>query len=574
MHDALPPHLGLLLQVIDEPMFLVQSDGVVVAANFAMGRQLHIPWQTLTGAHLSDLLATPWETARLYLQRACGSRQSTPGTLLFRRADGSEITYQCHGNLVQPAHAGDAAILGLRCRARSDTLAPFLRLNQRLDELKEEIVRRQQAEQRLQQLNRDLEARVEQEVAARAYAQDRLAQAQRMEALGQLSAGIAHDFNNVLQAVSGGLALIQKRADNRDLVMRFARMAMEAADRGATITGRLLAFARRGELRAEVVDADTLLAALQEMLDPVVGSTIAVCIAVEADTPMFDADRGQLETALINLVVNARDAMPDGGTVTIAAAPETIGASGEARARLRPGRYVRLTVTDTGVGMDAATLARAAEPFFTTKPIGQGTGLGLAMACGFAQQSGGDYAIESTQGCGTTVSLWLPQSQSAVRDFAADSHTAANPVVAKAARVLLVDDDALVREVLACGLADRGYQVTEASDGLAALAWLERGDSLDVLVTDFSMPGMNGLALINEVRRTRASLPTLLLTGYADAAVLSAMEAVESQTTALLRKPIRSDELAEQVAVLLAGRGAATVAGLGSGVAEASPVAP
>lgn len=556
MSSALAPHLHLLLEVSDEPMLLVRSDGLVVGANAAMGRQLRVPWQTLSGSRLADLLDTNWDGARLFLQRACGARQSTIGALAFRLADGGVFDSRCYGNLVQPAAAGAAAagaaaIACLRCVKRSNTLSPFLRLNQRLDQLTREIALRQQAEQRLQDLNRDLEARVQQEVAAREQAQAHLAQSQRMEALGQLAAGVAHDFNNVLQAVSGGLALIEKRADDRERVTQLARMAMRAAERGVAITGRLLAFSRRTELRAEPVEIGPLLTELQEMLAPSLGTAVTIRIRIDPDTPVLNADRAQLETALINLVVNARDAMGQGGEVTIAAGPDVIAASAAHPSRVPPGHYVRLAVADPGAGMDAATLARAAEPFFTTKPVGEGTGLGLAMARGFAQQSGGGLAIESAPGRGTTVTLWLPQSRPAGPVAAGPEIPA--PSAASPVRVLLADDDALVREVLACGLEDHGYRVVQVPNGIAALARLEKGEAFDLLITDFLMPGMNGLTLIDEARRRCSTLPAVLLTGHASPAVQSALENGASPPTWLMRKPIRSEELAEQVAALLAG---------------------
>jgi signal transduction histidine kinase/CheY-like chemotaxis protein len=552
MSDALAPHLHLLLTIIDDPALLVQSDGLVLGANSAMGRQFRVPSRTLPGLRLADLLVTPWDSARAYLIRARGSSQSAIGTLTFRRTTGEVFRCRCYGNLVQAADAGATAVISLRCREHSDALLPFTRLDQRLEELTKELFRRQQAEQRLQHLNRDLEARVREEVAAREHTQARLAQTQRMEALGQLAAGVAHDFNNVLQAVSGGLALILKRADNRELVTQFTRLAMDAAERGATITGRLLAFARRGELRAEAIDAGQMLAGLREMLTPVVGSTVTIRVETEPGKLLLAADRGQLETALINLVVNARDAMTNGGTVTVSAQREVTTGSRVDRDGMPSGHYIRIMVADTGAGMDAATLARATEPFFTTKPVGKGTGLGLAMARGFAQQSGGGFAIESTPGVGTAVTLWFPQSSTVATEAASAWQVTPARATVPASRILLVDDDALVRDVLTCGLEEEGYQVIPMPNGLAALAWLEKGENIDLLITDFSMPGMNGLALIYEVRRSRNTLPALLLTGYADNAVQLALEDTRNQNTQLLRKPIRAEELAEEAAAILA----------------------
>ena len=286
------------------------------------------------------------------------------------------------------------------------------------------LVERELAAARLSALNASLETRVAERTAElraaydrlaeeareREQAEARLAQAQRMEALGQLAGGIAHDFNNVLQAVIGGLRLIQRRSGDAQAVKQLARMTADAAQRGASITGRLLAFARRGALRAEPVPPLPLLEGLHEMLAHTLGVGIAMQIAADQNLPALLADKGQLETVLVNLAVNARDAMPDGGTLLLAAAPEAVLDAKAHPAGLAPGGYLRLSVADTGTGMDAATLARASEPFFTTKPHGQGTGLGLAMARGFAHQSGGGFAIESAPGQGTTVTLWFPEA--------------------------------------------------------------------------------------------------------------------------------------------------------------------
>ena len=403
------------------------------------------------------------------------------------------------------------------------------------------------SEDALRRLNEQLEARVAAEVAAREQAQARLAQAQRMEALGQLAGGIAHDFNNVLQAVSGGLGLIGRRADDPAAVRELARMADAAAKRGASITGRLLSFARKGELQAAPVPPAALLDGLREMLAPTLGASIQVVTGVGPGVPPLLADRAQLETVLVNLAVNARDAMPDGGTLHISTTAEVVADAHPAE--LGPGAYVRLDVTDTGKGMTAATLAHASEPFFTTKPPGQGTGLGLAMARGFAEQSNGGFALRSGPGQGTTVTLWFPRAD----DVPQAEHADVPMVVPGAAsvRVLVVDDDPMVRAVLAGHLEARGYRVSQASDGLDALARLDAGEPAELLVTDFAMPGMNGLALIEEARRRRPGLPVLLLTGYADATVRLHVEDTPYAAVALLRKPVSGDELVAGTAALL-----------------------
>ena len=274
----------------------------------------------------------------------------------------------------------------------------------------QDITTQMDSEELMRNWNEQLATRVAEEVAAREAAQDLLAHAQRLEALGQLAAGIAHDFNNVLQAVSLALDLIQKRAEDPENVRQVAHMATRSAERGAGITGRLLAFARKGELRAALVDCAPLLTSLHDMLKSILGTGISMVLDVAEHAPPVLVDPAQLETVLVNLAVNARDAMPAGGTLTLAVQPERIAAHAGHPARLSPGRYVRMDIVDNGSGMDAATLAKASEPFFSTKGPGKGTGLGLAMARGFAEQSAGGFAIASTPGVGTTVSLWFPEA--------------------------------------------------------------------------------------------------------------------------------------------------------------------
>ena len=402
-------------------------------------------------------------------------------------------------------------------------------------------------EDALRQLNEQLEIRVAAEVAAREQAQAGLAQAQRMEALGQLAGGIAHDFNNVLQAVSGGLGLIGRRADDPAAVRELARMADAATQRGASITGRLLSFARKDELKAMPVPPSTLLDDLREILTPTLGTPITIQTSTEPGIPPLLADRAQLETVLVNLAVNARDAMPNGGTLRIAA---SVDVQAEGRSAERSGTtYVRLDLTDTGTGMSTAVLARASEPFFTTKPPGQGTGLGLAMARGFAEQSNGGFALRSAPGKGTTVTLWFPVADTIA--FVKPLDQTEPPSGVLSARVLLVDDDTMVRAVLAGYLEAQGYEVVQATDGLDALARLDAGDAADLLVTDLAMPGMNGLMLIAEARRRHPGLPVLLLTGYADAALRLRSEDALAGNSTMLRKPVSGEELAASAAALL-----------------------
>ncbi len=368
----------------------------------------------------------------------------------------------------------------------------------------------------------------------------RLAQAQRVEALGHLAGGIAHDVNNVLQAVRSGAGLLLRSPEDRDDVRRLASMIGEAAGRGAAVTHRLLAFSRGGELRAEAIDAAAILEGLREMLARTLGAAIEVRIEVPPGLPPLRADPGQLETVLVNLATNARDAMPSGGRLTFAAALDAAGS-----------RMVRLSACDTGVGMDEATLARAREPFFTTKEAGKGTGLGLAMAKDFAEGSGGSLDVESEPGRGTVVTIRLPVT--AVPPGAQGLSPVSVPSrAAVLGRVLLVDDEDLVRESVAEELAAIGHDVRAVASAAEALALLDAGDAIDILMSDLSMPGMDGMTLIREARSRRPGVPAVLLTGT-DPGDLAREDAGGSMVL-LLRKPIGSERLAESVAALLEAR--------------------
>jgi PAS domain S-box-containing protein len=412
-----------------------------------------------------------------------------------------------------------------------------------------------------------------QDVSGRHRIEEELRQGQKLQALGALAGGIAHDFNNVLQAVSGAAALVEREPGHAEAALRGARRLAEAARRGAAITGRLLAFARRSELRTDAVDPAALLHEMREMLAPTLGPRIELRVDAPEGLPPLLADRGQLETALVNLATNARDAMPGGGVLIFSAAAEGVGHADAARegghlppARLALGRYLRLSVRDTGTGMDAATLARVAEPFFTTKRSGEGTGLGLPMVKDLAEQSGGAFAIESAPGEGTTVTLWFPEAP-------AEAGTA-SPVVAPAPAaegtrrgaqadpfgLLVVDDELIVRETIAEELEADGWRVHCAGDGEEALALLDSGAvRVDALVTDLTMPGLDGKALIREVRHRFPGLPALLLTGHAED--IEDERGGEGATAcaafALLRKPATGAAIAAQLRILLgAGAGA------------------
>nr|WP_294529362.1 ATP-binding protein [uncultured Rhodopila sp.] len=368
--------------------------------------------------------------------------------------------------------------------------------------------------------------------------------AERMQALGQLAAGIAHDFNNVLTAVQGTASLIGQHADDPAANRRFAGMILDSTARGQSITRRLLGFARQEEVQTEPLDPASVLHALHQIASHTLGPRIAVRVEATCPLPRLIADRRQLETVLVNLAVNARDAMPDGGTLTFAAALEVV-AEGAMHPAVRDcGPYIRISVVDTGAGIDAPVLERVLEPFFTTKPPGQGTGLGLPMARAFAEQSGGGLAIDSSPGRGTIVSLWLP--------VAGTAEPAAGFAAEMPKRVLLAEDDPMVSETLAAVLDDAGYTVVTARTGAEALAVLRTPARVDALLTDLSIRELGGLALIDEAHRCRPGLPAILLTACPEMDAGLAMKGAFSGAFSLLRKPVSAVHLVARIESLIA----------------------
>jgi signal transduction histidine kinase/CheY-like chemotaxis protein len=385
-------------------------------------------------------------------------------------------------------------------------------------------------------------AKLREEIAERARAEAALAQAQKMQALGQLTGGIAHDFNNLLTAVVGGLDLIMRRTDD-DKVRRLAENSIKAAERGTKLTGQLLSFSRQQKLELRPVVVSPLISGMQELFRRTLGPQWELRFDLDTAGAPVLADRTQLELAVLNLVINARDAMPDGGRITISSALKSFTGDTE----LADGEYLQICVADTGTGIPPEVLARVFEPFFTTKGVGKGTGLGLSMVYGLAQQSGGTARIESEVGRGTTVCIYLPRASASAsgEESAAPVHAAAR--IGRRGSVLVVDDDADVRAFLAGALEAAGHQVRQAQDGPGALAALDHHRP-DVLVTDFAMPGMNGAELVQQVREKYRGLPTLVISGFADTEAIGRADA----DTRILRKPFRADELLAEIDRILA----------------------
>jgi signal transduction histidine kinase len=405
-------------------------------------------------------------------------------------------------------------------------------------------------ELRLQQTNDLLERRVAERtgqlqhahdellahVAERARTEEQLHQLQKLESIGQLTGGVAHDFNNLLTAVLSNLELLRKRLPADPATDRLIDGATQGAQRGAALTQRLLAFARRQALQPRPTDLAELIRGMDDLLRRSLGPSIDIAFDLPAGLPPALADHNQIELALLNLAVNARDAMPDGGTLSIALSRELAPAAGN----LAAGSYVRLCVSDTGCGMDPQTLGRAIEPFFSTKEVGKGTGLGLSMIHGLALQLKGTLRLYSDMGRGTRAELWLPvaDGKAAVRAQEASPNAGTSR---RRLKLLFVDDDALISLSTAALLEDLGHAVIKVSSGTAALDVLKGEEAVDLMITDYAMPGMTGLQLAEAARKLRPGLPILLATGYAD---LPARARVDLPR---LAKPYRQHQLAEKI---------------------------
>ncbi|MBR1188756.1 PAS domain-containing protein [Bradyrhizobium sp. AUGA SZCCT0240] len=398
----------------------------------------------------------------------------------------------------------------------------------------------------LAELTANLEQRVEQrtadlmkEVAARERAQEQLRQAQKMETIGQLTGGVAHDFNNLLMAVMGNLDLLRKRMPDDPRLRRLVDGAMQGAERGASLTQRLLAFARQQDLRAVSVDLRSLIQDMTNLLERSLGPRVAVRLDIEDGLPPARIDPNQLELAILNLAINARDAMPDGGPIDIKVDEQSITRD----AVLAPGHYLRLSVIDTGTGMTSETLERAIEPFFSSKPLGKGTGLGLSMVHGLAVQLGGTLRLASAVGKGTTATLLLPVATAAPE---VEAPAPAAQGTRRSAVILFVDDDPLIAMSTMEMLEDLGHHVIGANSGLHALDILRSEQPIDLMMTDHVMPGMTGVELAAATRQVRPSLPILLATGYAELPEGAQLDLPR------LAKPYHQDQLRERLDQLLA----------------------
>jgi len=425
----------------------------------------------------------------------------------------------------------------------------------------EASLRGRRRQQECRRLNEELESRVEErtsELAAanrhlltqieeRERVETTLRQMQRLEAVGQLTAGVAHDFNNLLTVVLGNIGFLEKGLAQLGIDGKLAQRLgymRAAAERGAKLTDQLLSFSRRQRLEPKVIDLNETVSSMRDLLQSTMGGSIRIVTELTPDLWTALVDVTQLELAVLNLSINARDAMPPGGTLTVETANMNVGVPYYPEDP-SAGKYVAVRVRDTGTGMSRAVQAKAFEPFFTTKDVGKGSGLGLSQVLGFAKQSGGGVRIVSSEGNGTSIEIFLPRA--AVRPAAADTTPQSDGSVAgSGGRILVVDDDNDVRDVTAAILVDLGYTVLEAGSGGAALELLAREPAIDLMLLDFAMPGMSGAEVAQRVKGTRPALPILFVTGFADRAMLDGIG--ESQ---IVGKPYVDNELVTKVRAAL-----------------------
>ena len=551
------PHLRCLVQIVDvtvavqreqvlrerqnarydavvnsapDAILTFDAQGVIQLANPAAAREFGYALRELVGLEMTVLLDAPETWNELWTSILEGDVMHRPVEVTARRKDGSASFLEVSA-----------------ARWQSDTRVFVTAILRDVNE-------RRAAEETLRHLNQTLEERVEERTQELLRAEEQLRQAQKMEAVGQLTGGIAHDFNNLLAGIVGSLDLMQTRiAQGRtENVERYAKAAMSSAQRAAALTHRLLAFARRQPLDPKPVNANQLIASMEDLLRRTIGPLHALEIVTAGGLWTTLCDPNQLESAILNLAINARDAMPDGGKLTIETANAYLDdAYAAAQPDLRSGQYVAICITDTGTGMPPDVIERVFEPFFTTKPLGQGTGLGLSMVYGFAKQSEGHVRIYSEVGQGTTIRIYLPRYRGTAQEEPSEVSFAEVPRAEAGETVLVVEDEPVIRNLIIEVLQDLGYRALEASDGPAGLKVLQSRQRIDLLVTDVGLPGINGRQLADAARETRPELKVLFITGYAENATLA--NGFLDPGMEIFTKPFAVEALATRIRSMIQG---------------------
>jgi PAS domain S-box-containing protein len=528
-------YLATLLSQSPDAFLAVDGEGTLIAWNEAARRLFSIGSDDVLGMSAVELFPQDQRSdVKRLIEEARQEQTALQQEVPLSLANGEIVA---HGEIsLAPVHDEAGKVVSVSITAR-------------------DVTARKRAEEELRQLNDTLEQRITQAIAEREQAEEALRQAQKMEAVGQLTGGIAHDFNNLLQIITGNLEILQRNlSEDAPRLRRAADNAMTGAKRAATLTQRLLAFSRRQPLDPKPIDVNKLVRSMSELLHRALGETVELETVLGARLWPVEADPNQLESAILNLAVNARDAMPQGGKLTIETSNTHLDeAYAASHAEVMPGQYVVICVSDTGVGMDEDTMARVFEPFFTTKEAGKGTGLGLSQVYGFVKQSGGHVKIYSEPGQGTTVKIYLPRL---VGVLAADEIASERPAPEgmRSETILVVEDDDNVRAYSVEVLRELGYRVLEARDGAAALTILERQhERIDLLFSDVVLPGgMTGAMLAREARALRPGLKVLFTTGYARNAIVH--HGRLDPGVQLITKPFTYANLAAKVRDVLDGK--------------------
>lgn len=506
-------------------------------------------WYSYTGTSFEAMMALGWrslhhpdhrERVDLRMKRCFATGSIWEDTFPLRGKDGLYRWFLSRAMPIRDEQGNITYWLGT-----STDITAQVKAEDALRELNESLERR--VAERTRELA-EINERLQIEISERAQTEEVLRHAQKMDAIGQLTGGIAHDFNNMLTGVLGALDLIQRRvaAGRVSEIDRYIDAAMSSANRAASLTHRLLAFARRQSLNPQPVDVSAMVVSMDELVRRTLGENIELEVDLNTALRLTNTDEHQLENALLNLVINARDAMPDGGRLLIQTEVVHIAVLHDS---LAPGDYVRLSVQDTGSGMSGEVIARAFDPFFTTKPIGQGTGLGLSMVYGFINQTGGQVQIDSTEGQGTRIDLYLPCHFEVVERHLPTGQELTPPRASEGERVLVVEDEPDVRMLVVDVLRELGYSVEVAADGAAALPFLQDARRIDLLVTDVGLPGMNGRQLAEIARQHRPGLRVLFMTGYARNAQVRG-DFLDAGMD-MLTKPFSIDDLAQRVRGLI-----------------------
>jgi len=520
----------------------IDSDGLIQLANPAAVSQFGFSVGELVGKKAAALFDLKSNWSLLWQAASDGVIAPQPRELIAVRRDGSRSYLEASASRWTIGSREFVTVI-MRDINQRKAIDVALRAS-------EEAART--AATALADLNQTLEQRVEDRTSQLMKAEEALRQSQKMEAIGQLTGGIAHDFNNLLQGISGALNVIQKRIASGRIgdVDRFISGAIESSNRAASLTHRLLAFARQQPVDPRPLDENELISSVEELLRRTIGETLQLKFAPAADLWLVRCDGNQLENAILNLAINARDAMPSGGTLTIETSNQVLQVA-EAKARdVRPGDYVRLLITDTGAGILPEIQARIFDPFFTTKPIGKGTGLGLSMVYGFVRQSDGSIKVESEVGRGTSIEVCLPrycgelEAQSIIEVNRRDRRTGSDEVV------LVVEDESMVRLLVVEVLQELGYHALEAQNGASAQRILQSNQRIDLLVADLGLPDINGRQLADVGSAKRKGLKVLFMTGYAEQAAGNSFLEGGMQ---IITKPFTMDALASRIREMIEG---------------------